>query len=330
MKTHALTFPAVGQVALVPVEIPDPGPGEVLLRTLFSTVSPGTELRVFGGTQSRMPAFPVIPGYTATAEVIAAGPGATLAPGTRVYAGGGSSKVNVATCWGAHVAHSVRAEAGLFPLPAGLDALPGSLVKLAAIAYRGVRLAVPRPHETVVVIGLGPIGQLAARLHRTTGARIVGADRITSRVATARAAGIEAVEIVRSLAADVAPLLGAGAHVVVDATGAAPVLSEAAALGRRPSWDDLDNTATRIVVQGSYVGAVPIDYDAAFLAEAHLCFPRDQRSADVHAVLDLMSRGHLRVDDLFTAVLAPRDAAQGYAQLRARDTLLVSFDWSKL
>jgi 3-hydroxyethyl bacteriochlorophyllide a dehydrogenase len=330
MKTHAITFPAAGEVALAEVQIPDPGPGEVLLRTLFSTVSPGTELRVFNGTQVRMPPYPVIPGYTATAEVVATGPGATLAPGTRVYAGGGSAKVSLAPCWGAHVAHSVRAEAGLFPLPSHLEALPGSVVKLAAIAYRGVRLALARPHETVVVVGLGPIGQLSARLFRTTGARVIAADRVASRVATARAAGIDAVAVTRSLADDVAPLLDGGAHVVVDATGAAPVLSEAITLGRRPAWDDLDTTSTRIVVQGSYAGEVPVDYDNAFVCEAQLLFPRDQRSADVRAVLDLMGRGHLRVDDLFTAVLAPHRAAEGYAQLRARDTLLVSFDWSQL
>jgi len=48
--------------------------------------------------------------------------------------------------------------------------------KLAAIAYRGVRLARPKPHETVAVIGLGAIGLLAAQLHAQSGARVVAAD----------------------------------------------------------------------------------------------------------------------------------------------------------
>ena len=329
MKTPCLLFTSPGQVTLGETEIPAPGPGEVLLRTLFSTVSPGTELRVFSGRQGRMPAFPVIPGYTATAEVLEAGPGVSLLPGTTVFVPGGSRRCSHAVCWGAHVGHSVRAAADVFPLPAGVEPLAGSLTKLVAIAGHGVRAATAQPGETVAVVGLGPIGLLAARLHHAAGARVFAADRDPARVELARAGGLTAVRITQSLAADLAPLLGAGADVVVDATGVAPVLNEAIPLGRPPTPGEPSSGSARIVVQGSYAEPMPLSYETCARGEYHLLFPHDHQAGDVTMALDLMARRRLVVDDLLTTILAPAEAALGYARLQRREALLVSFDWRR-
>jgi 2-desacetyl-2-hydroxyethyl bacteriochlorophyllide A dehydrogenase len=166
-----------------------------------------------------MPEFPLIPGYSATAEVVAAGPGVGLIPGTRVFVPGGSRKCGHRTCWGAHVAHSVRDASACFPLPPGVGPLEASLVKLAAIAYHGVRLGGARPHETVAVVGLGPIGLISARLHLAAGAKVVAADRMPARLERAAASGAVTVRVSRTLAEDVGPLLEGGADVVVGVPG---------------------------------------------------------------------------------------------------------------
>jgi bacteriochlorophyllide a dehydrogenase len=328
MKTRCLLFTNPGVVEVGETEIPDPGPGEVLLRTLYTAVSPGTELRVLAGQQARRPEFPVIPGYTATAEVLAAGPGVTLRPGTKVFVPGGSRKCSHRVCWGAHVAHSIRDAAACFPLPEGVGALEASLVKLAAIAYHGLRLGGARPHETVAVIGLGPIGLISARLHLAAGARVVAADRMPARLERAAASGAIAVRVSRTLAEDVGPLLDGGADVVVDATGAPAVLADAVSLVRTPAWDDQWVSPGRVIVQGSYPGSIAVDYDTCFLREANLLFPRDHQARDVRAVLDLMARGRLRVDDLLSTVLGVGAASDGYARLLRQEALLVAFDWT--
>jgi 3-hydroxyethyl bacteriochlorophyllide a dehydrogenase len=309
-------------------EVPEPGPGEVLLRTLYSAVSPGTELRVFAGQQARMPEFPLIPGYSATAEVVAAGPGAALTPGTKVFVPGGSRKCSHRICWGAHVAHSVREASACFPLPPGVGALEASLVKLAAIAYHGVRLGDARPHETVAVVGLGPIGLISARLHLAAGAKVVAADRMPARLERAAASGAVTVRVSRTLAEDVGPLLDGGADVVVDATGAPAVLTDAVSLLRMPAWDDHLVSPGRVIVQGSYPASVAVDYNTCFMRETTLLFPRDHQARDVHTVLDLMARGRLRVDDLLSTVLAVGAASDGYARLLRQEALLVAFDWA--
>ena len=145
----------------------------------------------------------------------------------------------------------------------------------------------------------------------------------------ARASGFTAVLITNSLQTDLAPLLGTGADVVVEATGVAPVLNEAIALGRPPAPGDHSSGSARIVVQGSYADPVPINYETCARGEYRLLFPHDHQPSDVTMALDLMARRRLIVDDLMTLVLAPAEAATGYARLQRREALLLAFDWRR-
>ncbi|MGP3929407.1 hypothetical protein [Nonomuraea sp. KM88] len=47
---HLVRFSSPGTVDVVEVEDPSPGPGEVLLETAYSGISPGTELTAYRGT----------------------------------------------------------------------------------------------------------------------------------------------------------------------------------------------------------------------------------------------------------------------------------------
>src|SRR6266498_2851444 len=79
MKTQAVVFPEPKRVELWEMELPDPGPDEVLVRTVYSGVSQGTERWAliaryddYGDDPSA--AYPCSPGYQA-AGVVAAGRG---------------------------------------------------------------------------------------------------------------------------------------------------------------------------------------------------------------------------------------------------------------
>ena len=61
-------------------------------------------------------------------------------------------------------------------IPDGLDTGAASTVTLGAIALQGVRRVQPTLGETVAVIGLGILGQLAVQLLRASGARVIGSD----------------------------------------------------------------------------------------------------------------------------------------------------------
>src|SRR5205085_1430808 len=77
------------------------------------------------------------------------------------------------------------------PLPDGVDFESGAFSTLGAIALQGVRLAEPTLGESVVVIGLGLVGQLAAQLLKANGCRVFGIDLDESRIELARRLGMD-------------------------------------------------------------------------------------------------------------------------------------------
>jgi 2-desacetyl-2-hydroxyethyl bacteriochlorophyllide A dehydrogenase len=330
MKVKAIIFTAPNQVILDSVEIPSPAASEVLLEAIYTLISPGTDLRCRAGKQEGA-VFPFIPGYSFVGRVLACGEGAAIPEGTLVYCNGTrAASVNLA--WGGHVSHAVRAERELFPIPAGLDPLHASAAHLAAIAYRGVRLSQPKPHETVAVIGLGAIGALAARLHALTGAHVVAADLSPFRVALAQQAGIEAFVPQGALAEAFAAKLPGGADVVVDATGAPAVLLQAIEVARQKPWDDSADPGARFVVQGSYPDTFSIPYQLAFRRELSFHVPRDAQPRDIRAVLDFMERGALDVSNVISAVRSPETAAETYSALAepGAELITVAFQWRTL
>jgi len=327
MQAKAIIFTAPDQVVLDTVEIPTPAVGEVLLEAIYTLISPGTELRCRAGKQEGA-VFPFIPGYSFVGRVLARGEGATTPEGALVYCNG-TSAASINLSWGGHVSHAVRTERDLYPLPDGVDPLHASAAHLAAIAYRGVRLSRPKPHETVAVIGLGAIGALAARLHMRSGARVIAADLSPMRVELARRAGVEAFVPQGTLAEAFAQVLPGGADIVIDATGAPAVLPQAIEIAKQKPWDDSADPGARVVIQGSYVDAFSVPYQPAFRRELSFHVPRDAQPRDVRAVLDFMARGALDVSDVISDVRPPSAAAETYAALAEPNAglLTVAFQW---
>jgi polar amino acid transport system substrate-binding protein len=76
-------------------------------------------------------------------------------------------------------------------LPANVPFEAGAFGTLGAIALQGVRLAVPTLGESIVVIGLGLVGQLTLQLLKANGCRVFGLDLDRSRVELARNLGAD-------------------------------------------------------------------------------------------------------------------------------------------
>ncbi|MFA5263099.1 MAG: zinc-binding alcohol dehydrogenase [Opitutaceae bacterium] len=327
MKTTALLATSIDRVELVDATVPEPGPGEVIVEALYTAISPGTEMRCLSGKQPKV-SFPFILGYSMTGRIVARGAGVALAEGALVFCQG-TTKANHPLAWGAHIGHALLPETGVFPLPNGVDPLEASLSKLSAIAYRGVRAANTRPHDEVAVVGLGPIGQLAARVHKLAGARVVAADLDPTRVAAAKSAGIEAIAPTQGLVAAFKSLQPGGADVVVDSTGAAPVLQQSIQLAKMKPWDNSITEPVRLIIQGSYAENVIFDYHQAFFRELSVHFPRDIQPRDIQAVLSFLAGGRLKIRDLVTRVAKPADAQEIYSALRAATPglLTAAFKW---
>lgn len=329
MQTRAVVFTGVERVEVQTVVVREPGPGELLVRAEVTVISPGTELRCLRGLERGSDAYPYIPGYSMVGHVVQAGPDTTLPVGTRLYLNG-TQDASLALMWGGHVQVAVVKEASVFPLAPDADAPDAVFAHLAAIAYRGVRMANPLPTETVAVVGLGPIGQLSLRLMALTGADVLGVDPDPTRVETARRAGCRA-EVMTTSAADVVRARFAqGADVVVDATGVAAAFAGSVDCALDRVWGDIDRPGARIVVQGSYANEFPAPYPPLFLKESTVYFPRDCQPQDVAAMLRLLDRHQLNLEGMASEVVRPDDAPAVYARLLRRDPGLLTalIDWN--
>src|SRR5262245_36204350 len=106
MKTQAIVIPEPNRVELREVELTMPGPGDVVVRTIYTSISAGTERMLLAG---RMPhpmlSFPVVPGYETVGRVV--GLSADVPPeleGRWVYVGGARCFVGANPAWGGQAA----------------------------------------------------------------------------------------------------------------------------------------------------------------------------------------------------------------------------------
>jgi 2-desacetyl-2-hydroxyethyl bacteriochlorophyllide A dehydrogenase len=188
-----LLFVAPRHVELAPVDLPDPGPGRLLVRTRYSGISTGTELLGYRGLldpdlplDERIGAlggtfrYPFPYGYSCVGEVEhSAG---SLPPGTLVFA------------FHPHQDRFVVGEDDVVALPSGTDP---RLATLLPFVETGLQLSLDAgqvAQETVVVLGLGVVGVVTALLLQRAGATVVAAEPSAERRELAGSLGIPAVE----------------------------------------------------------------------------------------------------------------------------------------
>jgi predicted dehydrogenase/threonine dehydrogenase-like Zn-dependent dehydrogenase len=308
-----------GRTELVDVPAPGPRRGRLLLRAQASLVSLGTErmlvefgrggwlskarqqpekfravlakvrseglLPTLAAVRSKL-AQPIPLGYCHVGEVLDAGDVPGFAVGDRVISNSPHAEVVSADpAFAARIPTTVSAEQAAF-------------TPLAAVALQGLRLLSAQAGETVVVMGLGLIGQLAVRLLRARGVHVIGVDPDEAKRADAQQAGA----LVPAPGSSLSALLpgGAAGVLITASTSSAEPVNQAARLCRRRG---------RVVL----VGVTGLTLNRADFYENEVSFqvsrsygsahPADPSSAcaNFDEVLALMASGALDVAPLLTA-----------------------------
>jgi L-iditol 2-dehydrogenase len=238
-------------VRLEEVEVPRPGPGEILLRHQVALTC-GTDVKVYRrGYHARMIVPPAVFGHEVAGVVEEVGEGvAGLEPGTAVVPANSAPCGDCPPCRRGRPSlcddllfwNGAYAELGVIPariveknllrMPPGMAFRDAAIVEPLACVVRGVEESGIGPGLSVAVMGVGPIGQMFVALARRRGARVTAFGRHPGRLERARALGAEQVvkveeghDLVRALRS--AGGDGQGPDVVVEAVGL-PQTSEAA------------------------------------------------------------------------------------------------------
>ncbi|MGJ9421527.1 alcohol dehydrogenase catalytic domain-containing protein [Aeromicrobium sp. CF3.5] len=88
-------------------------------------------------------------------------------------------------------------------------------------AFQALEYANVQEGDTLLVIGLGPIGDMAARLAQHRGIRVIGTDLVAARLARSQARGVEVLDVTEVDVGETVRELtgGRGADGVIDAVG---------------------------------------------------------------------------------------------------------------
>lgn len=345
-----------GEVEVADVPSPAPQRGRVIVRAAASLISAGTEraavdlnrkgllgraleqpelvkkavrrareeglMRTVGVVRSKLEESVAL-GYSAAGVVVEVGEGVRdLRPGDRVACAG--------------VGYASHAEVLSVPqnlcarLPQGVSYGEAAYATLGAIALQGVRLAAPTLGESVLVIGLGLLGQLAVQLLRANGCRVFGVDPDADRVGLARTLGADAgcttegEETVRKIL-EWTRGRGADAVIVAAATASSRPVELAGEASRAKG---------RVVLIGQVGMEVPRDiyfrrelqltvsmsygpgrYDPEYEERGHdypLAYVRWTEGRNLEAFLDLLAAGSVNVGRLTTHRFKIEDGTRAY------------------
>jgi predicted dehydrogenase/threonine dehydrogenase-like Zn-dependent dehydrogenase len=209
-----------GPVEVLDVPRPVPAPTEVLVATIASVISPGTERAVTALAQASLLAKArarpdlvrqvarkaradglgataravrgrlaedLVLGYSAAGEVLEVGTAVSgIRPGQLVATGGAGQA--------SHAQFQVVPGLLCAVIPAGVLPADAAFTTVASIALHALRLAEVGPGAKVVVSGLGLVGQLAARLALAAGCDVAGIDPAPHARSAAAGSGLLALD----------------------------------------------------------------------------------------------------------------------------------------
>lgn len=325
-----IIFPERGRAVLQEFDLPKMTADSVRVRTIHSLMSIGTETSILnqkydpGTHYDRIFDFPQLKtGVQALARVEAVGASVRdFKEGDRIY------------MRMAHGSHQVMPEALLSPVPDAVDSRDACWCGLAKTAFRAARAAPFDLGRQVLIIGAGPVGQMAVRWASSANVSSLSvSDLSAKRLGHAVRGGAT-----HTLCGDIAGQLdeigamndGAGPGIVVEATGSPAVLASALAAAARfgkvillgdTGFPDRQHLTSDVMTKGLTIQATHDSHD------------RDgwtQRRVDELFFASLMA-GRFDVSGLITHEFSPADCAEAYALAEERrgDAMGILFDWSQ-
>ena len=342
MSMNAAVLHGIDDLSLTRVPVPEPGPGEVLLKVEANTIC-GTDLRIVSGAKTAGVRPGVILGHEFAGRVAAVGEGVEgVDVGVQATCSIVLSCGRCLQCLAGreHLCENLRlfgyeidgglAEYLLVPreamergnlvlAPRELEPTALALAEPVSCCLNGARQFRVRPGESVVVMGTGPIGLLHVALAKLAGAvRIVAVGR-PGRLDPALALG--ATHALASqgekLTREILDATGGGADVAIVAVGDPALANQAlevAAVGGRVNYFAGFPKGSTAVMEPNIV----------HYRELQVTGGSNARRADVRRAVELLSSGALDVGSLVTHRFPLTQIDAAIAAVRERAGLKVA------
>jgi len=324
-----VVFGEKGLVAIENFDLKQPESDHLLISTVSTLISSGTETAFLMALPNTPGVFPQYPGYSNAGTVVSVGSEVSrFGVGDKVV-----SRKN-------HASHVVASEEEAMKIPESLSFDEASFFALGSIALQGVRKADIELGESVVVLGQGLIGVLALQLAKLNGGfPVIGIDLYDYRLNISSKCGADytfnplEVDLENSIreATD-----GKGANAVIEATGNPKAI---------PTALKLASEYGRVIILGSPRGESEVNFyseihrKGIFIIGAHdRTRPHYESSHgwwtqgdDTSLILKLISKGLLRVRDLITLKIGFQRVNEAYQKLiQSKGNVLgIILDWQE-
>ena len=337
MINPAIIFTKPNTAELLDQPIPEPGHGQVLIKTAVTTISSGTEranlvgeLNVSGAKVLTEVVFPRRSGYSSAGVVEKVGEGVTgLLPGDRV-----------AMFWTTHQLYNCIPQEQVYKLEEGISFQEAALWHIATFPLAAIRKCRLEVGESAIVMGQGVLGMMAIKLLRIAGAApIIAVDPVAEKREQALKLGADFAldPFDPNFAKAVKSLTNGGAKVAIEVTGVGKGLDGV-----------LDCMAPfgRVALLGcTRHSDFTIDYyhkvhsPGITLIGAHTLARPDKESHpgwwttrdDALAIQKMVKLGRLEFSSMIAEFHSPKDAPEVYTRLATEKSFpLVQFNWEAL
>ena len=345
---QAVVFPSSGEIEIRQLELGPCGEEEIVVRTLYTMVSAGTELRVLAGHYGAAGNFPLIPGYSVVGEVVSVGAKVKgFAPGDLISGRNPNPVPGIKSYWGGQASMHVyrtRGEDRPVLLPVGANPLDYIVAEISAISLRGVEAANAKAGESAVVIGQGLIGAFSAAWLAARGCRVIVTDIAQRRLDRAKAWGVAATVLGggEEAEAKIRALTNGGADIVVESSGTPGGALMAYRLARKKPQNYSTEYKVepigfyhgdwpRLILQANYLEPITVDPFAVVPGEGvTVLAPKDRGVEDRQKAVEGIRRGQIRSTDFLDRIAKLTDAPQAYKALRddKNSNFSLVLDWT--
>lgn len=318
-----------GTIEFREVPVPEPGPGEVLVRMKRIGVC-GSDVHVYHGKHP-LTTYPIVQGHELCGVVEKTGSSVRgLKPGDMVTI---QPQVTCGDCYpcrhgnyhicddlkvmgfqtGGAASEFFAVEAGkVLTLPAGINYDQGAMIEPLAVGVHALGRGGGAEGKRVVVLGAGPIGNLTAQVARAQGAALVMVTDLSDhRLGLASECGIEVC--VNTSRDDLAEVIREHcgenrADLILECVGARQTVEQAITVARKGS---------DIVVVGVFSEKPAVDLGTVQNRELRLIGTLMYREPDWKAAIQLVKKGRISLQPLVTDHFAFRDYLAAYRHIDA-------------
>jgi len=298
-SSKAVVFAAENHVEVRNVTLREPQADDVIIETLYSSISAGTEKMILEGKMPDMPMmkFPVVPGYETVGRIIKKGDNVTAACIDKfVYVSGSFGYTDVNAAFGGASQYIVSPFYKLTFLD-GIDDLTSALaLPLGATALHIVDLA-GVTGKSVLVLGQGAVGLLVVQLSKLFNAsEVVATDMNSVRL------GLSDADIKLNPATDKLKDLSREFDAIIDCTGKMAAIEESL---------DVAKMRSKIIL-GGYYERLNIEYMKVFMKELQLISVKQWSVGDLDRIVALLRNKSIPAKKIFTHHRSFADVLEAY------------------